>query len=77
MTPKPIPAIEPHATVQELSDRWRVHNTTIVKLFRDEKEGVLRLGKPAKKGKRTRIELRISQSAQERVYAQRSRTLWE
>jgi hypothetical protein len=76
MTIKPHPAREPHATVQELAERWQVHNTTIVRWFRDEKEGVLRLSKPSKKGKRTRVELRISESAAERVYGERSRTLW-
>ena len=75
MMPKPHPALEPHDTVQEIAERWRVHPTTVVKRFRDEPEGVLRLSKPSKNGKRVRVELRISQSAQKRVYAEWSRTL--
>jgi predicted site-specific integrase-resolvase len=51
--------------------RWGVDPTTVVRWFRDE-PGVLRVGNPAKNGKRTRTELRIPFSVAARVYGKRT-----
>ena len=61
---------EPHYTPQFLAEWLRLSQDTIVRWFQDEK-GVLKIGKPSRNGKRTRIELRIPHSVFCRVYQER------
>src|SRR3954449_682087 len=55
-------------TPQELAELYRVHRTTITRLFIDE-PGVWRAGHPATRGKRQRFTLRIPETVAKRVFA--------
>ena len=55
-------------TPQELADKYKVHRTTITRLFVDE-PGVWRAGHAATRTKRQRYTLRIPASVAERVLA--------
>jgi hypothetical protein len=69
--PEPV-AIDPHYSPQFYSELWGISVSTVVRWFEDL-EGVLKLNKPSKNGKRTRIELRIPFSLAMRVYRERTR----
>jgi hypothetical protein len=82
-TSKPNPAtstppafMEKHYLPKFWAKRWGVDATTAVRWFRDE-PGVLRVGNPAKNGKKTRVELRIPLSVAARVYSKRTGKVWE
>ena len=69
--PLPIP-IDPHYSPQFYAELWGTSPSTIIRWFQDL-EGVLKLSKPAKNGRRTRTELRIPFSLAMGVYGERSR----
>jgi hypothetical protein len=64
--PEPI-TVDPHYTPQFYAELWGTSTSTVVRWFED-REGVLKLSKPARNGKRTRVELRIPYSLAMRVY---------
>jgi hypothetical protein len=68
---EPIP-IDPHYSPQFYAELWGMSVSTIVRWFQDV-EGVVKLSKPSKNGKRTRIELRIPWSVAMRVYHEHTR----
>ena len=65
LTPKA--ADEPHFTPEELARDYKLHPATIRKTFIDE-PGVIRLGHPARRGRRQYFTLRIPASVAERVF---------
>jgi hypothetical protein len=64
--PEPI-TIDPHYSPQFLAELWGLSPSTVVRWFEDV-DGVLKLSKAARNGRRTRIELRIPFSLAMRVY---------
>ncbi len=68
---QPIP-IDPHYSPQFYAELWGVSGSTVTRWFQDL-AGVLKVGKPAKRGRRTRVELRIPFSLAMRVYQEHSR----
>ena len=64
--PAPV-TIDPHYSPQFYAELWGMSPSTAVRWFQD-REGVLKLNKPARNGKRTRVELRIPFSVAMRVY---------
>ena len=72
---QPIP-IDPHYSPQFYAELWGMSASTVVRWFQDM-EGVLKLNKPAKNGRRNRVELRIPFSVAMRVYRERSRSAIE
>jgi hypothetical protein len=73
--PQPI-VIDPHYSPQFYAELWGMSVSTIIRWFQDI-EGVLKLSKPAKNGRRTRVELRIPFSVAMRVYLERTRSAIE
>jgi hypothetical protein len=73
--PQPI-LIDPHYSPQFYAELWGMSVSTIIRWFQDI-EGVLKLSKPAKNGKRSRVELRIPCSVAMRVYGERTRSAIE
>jgi len=73
--PQPI-AIDPHFSPQFYAELWGMSPSTVVRWFQDM-EGVLKLSKQAKNGKRSRVELRIPISLAMRVYRERTRVALE
>jgi len=69
--PTPV-TIDPHYSPQFYAELWGIAPSTVVRWFQDE-PGVLKLSKPAKNGKRSRVELRIPFSLAMRVYGERTR----
>ena len=69
--PQPI-SIDPHYSAQFYAELWGISVSTVVRWFQDE-EGVLKLSKPAKNGKRGRVELRIPFSLAMRRYRERTK----
>ena len=55
-----------HYSVQELSQTWGIGVDKIRELFQDE-PGVIKIQKPAKKGRRAYVTLRIPENVAERV----------
>jgi len=68
--PEPV-IIDPHFSPQFLAELWGLSASTVVRWFQDV-EGVLKLSKPSKNGKRSRIELRVPFSLAMRVYRERT-----
>ena len=66
LQPEPI-TIDPHYSPQFYAELWGMSPSTIVRWFQD-RDGVLKLNKPARNGKRTRVELRIPFSLAMQVY---------
>ena len=66
LQPEPI-TIDPHYSPQFYAELWGTSPSTVVRWFQDL-EGVLKLSKPARNGKRTRAELRIPFSLAMKVY---------
>ena len=64
--PEPV-TIDPHYSPQFYAELWGMSVSTIVRWFQDL-EGVLKLNKPGRNGKRTRVELRIPFSLAMQVY---------
>ena len=71
LQPEPI-LVDPHYSPQVYAELWGLSVSTVVRWFQDL-EGVLKLSKPSKNGKRTRIELRIPCSLAMRVYREHTR----
>jgi len=69
--PLPIP-IDPHFSPPFYAELWGISVSTVVRWFQDL-EGVLKLSRPTKNGRRTRIEIRIPFSLAMRVYRERTR----
>jgi hypothetical protein len=70
--PEPI-VIDPHYSAQFYSELWGVSASTVLRWFQDV-DGVLKVGKPPKSGKRVRIELRIPYSLAMRIYREHTRS---
>jgi hypothetical protein len=70
--PEPI-RIDQHFTPQFYAELWGLSVSTVTRWFQDL-DGVLKLSKPAKNGKRIRVELRIPFSLAMHVYHERTRT---
>jgi hypothetical protein len=68
--PEPI-TIDPHFSPQFYAELWGVSVSTVIRWFQD-REGVLRVSKPARNGKRTRVELRIPFSVAMQEYNERT-----
>jgi hypothetical protein len=68
--PEPI-TIDPHYSPQFFAELWGTSVSTVLRWFQD-RDGVLKLNKPARNGKRTRIELRIPFSVAMQVYRERT-----
>ncbi len=73
--PQPV-TVDQHYSPQFYAELWGTSVSTVVRWFQDL-EGVLKLSKPSKNGKRTRIELRIPFSVAMRVYRERTRAALE
>ena len=69
--PDPI-TIDPHYSPQFYAELWGISSSTVVRWFED-REGVLKLTKPVRNGRRTRVELRIPFSVAMLVYRERTR----
>jgi hypothetical protein len=65
-----VDPFERHYTPKELAELWRVDESTIRRLFRDE-PGVLRIGEAGRRGKRDYVTLRIPASTAARFYRAR------
>jgi transposase len=61
------PIDERHYSVKEVGEILNISHDTVTRLFRAE-PGVVRLAPPRRRGKRTKVMLRIPQSVLERVY---------
>jgi hypothetical protein len=68
--PEPI-RIDPHFSPQFYAELWGTSPSTVIRWFED-RVGVLKLSKPARNGKRTRVELRIPFSLAMQVYRERT-----
>jgi len=65
-------AFERQYTPAELAEIWKLHETTIIRMFRD-RPGVLKIGKSNRRdGKRDYVTLRIPESVALKVHAERS-----
>lgn len=69
--PEPI-VIDAHYSPQFYAELWGISPSTVLRWFQDL-PGVLKLAKPSKNGKRTRVELRIPFSLAMREYRNRAR----
>jgi hypothetical protein len=70
IAPQPI-VIDPHFSPQFYAELWGLSDSTVVRWF-ENMEGVLRVSKPSKNGRRVRVELRIPFSLAMRVYRERT-----
>lgn len=68
--PEPV-TIDQHYSPQFYAELWGLSPSTVVRWFQDM-EGVLKLSKPAKNGKRARVELRIPYPLAMREYRRRT-----
>jgi hypothetical protein len=69
--PQPV-IVDAHYSAQFYAELWGMSPSTAVRWFQDL-EGVVKLSKPSKNGKRTRVELRIPFSLAMRVYREHDR----
>jgi transcriptional regulator GlxA family with amidase domain len=71
--PHTLPAFaEPHYSVEQLAEFWNISHDTVTRLFREE-PGVFAIAPKRRKGRRTRVTLRIPEHVAARVYASRIR----
>ena len=68
--PQPI-VVDPHYSPQFYAELWGTSSSTMVRWFQDL-DGVLKLNKSGKNGKRARVELRIPFSLAMREYRRRT-----
>jgi hypothetical protein len=68
--PKPV-AIDPHYSPQFYAELWGTSPSTVIRWFQDM-DGVLKLSKSPKNGKRSRVELRIPYSLAMAEYRRRT-----
>ena len=66
--PQPV-VIDQHYSPQFYAELWGMSPSTVIRWFQDM-DGVLKLSKPAKNGRRSRVELRIPFSLAMKVYRQ-------
>jgi len=71
MTVEPI-KIDQHFSPGFLAELWGVSADTVVRWFQDL-PGVLKLNKPSRKGKRSRVELKIPFTLAMQEYERRTR----
>ena len=64
--------VDKHYTAGFYAELWGLSPDTVVRWFQDT-PGVLKLSVPSRKGKRTRVELRIPFSLAMQVYQERTR----
>jgi hypothetical protein len=61
-------AIERHYTPREIGSLWKLHPSSIIRMFREE-PGVLKIGKKSsKRGRRSHLMLRVPESVLQRVH---------
>ncbi len=60
-------ATERHLTVVEVAEIWRLHRSTIERIFYDE-PGVLKIERPETRRKRRYVTMRIPESVVARVH---------
>jgi hypothetical protein len=65
-SPQPV-VIDQHYSPQFYAELWGMSPSTVIRWFQDM-EGVLKLSRPPRNGKRGRVELRIPFSLAMRVY---------
>jgi hypothetical protein len=70
--PQPV-VVDSHYSPQFYAELWGLSPSTVVRWFQD-KDGVLKLSKQARGGKRVRVELRIPYSVAMQEYRQRTRS---
>jgi len=70
-TPQPV-VVDPHYSPQFYAELWGLSVSTVLRWFQDL-DGVLKLTKPSRNGKRTRVELRIPFSLAMQVYREHTR----
>jgi hypothetical protein len=70
--PQPV-VVDGHYSPQFYAELWGLSPSTVVRWFQD-KDGVLKLSKRAKNGRRARVELRIPYSLAMQEYRQRTRS---
>jgi len=70
--PQPI-IVDQHYSPGFYAELWGISESTVVRWFQDM-DGVLKLSRPSKNGKRTRIELRIPDSLAMREYRRRTQS---
>lgn len=64
-------ALEPHYSVQEIADSWRLCENAVRDIFRNE-PGVVRIHRPKSRNKRAYTTLRIPRSVVQRVHCRMS-----
>ena len=69
--PQPV-VIDQHYSPQFYAELWGVSPSTVVRWFQD-REDVLKVGRRARNGKRTRVELKIPYSVAMEVYREHTR----
>jgi hypothetical protein len=62
-------ALEKHYTAKEVAKLWNLSEDTIRELFR-ETPGVLKIGQPARRFKRTYVSVRIPESIVQKRHAE-------
>jgi hypothetical protein len=62
--------IDPHYTPRFYAELWGLSESTVLRWFQDQ-PGVLKCGEP-RKGRRTRVEIRIPFSLAMRIYQERT-----
>lgn len=62
-------ALEKHYTAKEIAKLWSLSEDTIRNLFRDV-PGVLRISRPARRGRRGYVSIRIPESIVEKRHAE-------
>ena len=63
--------LEPHRSIRFFAEAWGLSEDTIRRWFQDQ-PGVLKVGE-SKRGRRSRIELRIPQSVADAVYREKTK----
>lgn len=67
-TPSASRALEPHFSIQEIAASWNLSPSAVREIFRNE-PGVVRMGRPRSRFRRSYTTLRIPRSVLERVHA--------
>ncbi len=70
--PQPV-VVDQHYSPQFLAELWGISPSCVIRWFQDM-PGVLKLGEPAKNGKRSRVELRIPYSLAMQEYRRRTQS---
>jgi hypothetical protein len=70
--PQPV-VVDPHYSPQFFAELWGMSPSTVIRWFQDM-EGVLKMSRPTKNGRRIRVELRIPFSLAMREYRRRTQS---